>query len=175
MTDIFTYDEDGFRNIALEGDEVSEQGTYRPVSIPSTDVNSDQVTEVPAAVVMPGTSASDAIYMLDWYAYSPGDDPVRVCTTYQNVSENWQFLFPENWRSHVTVSKNTSENMTTTTFYEYVEEGANVPLFTIYRLTGDIAQLLCVPGKHDRTGQDPLGNLYRLHRTRGGWQLVCAE
>ena len=50
MTDIFTYDEDGFRNIALEGDEVSEQGTYRPVSIPSTDVNSDQVTEVPAAV-----------------------------------------------------------------------------------------------------------------------------
>lgn len=138
MTDIFTYDEDGFRNIALEGDEVSEQGTYRPVSIPSTDVNSDQVTEVPAAVVMPGTSASDAIYMLDWYAYSPGDDPVRVCTTYQNVSENWQFLFPENWRSHVTVSKNTSENMTTTTFYEYVEDGANVPLFTIYRLTGDM-------------------------------------
>lgn len=138
MTDIFTYDADGFRNIALEGEEVSEQGTYRPVSVPATDVNNDQVTEVPAAVVAPGTSASDALYTLDWYAYSAADEPVRVCTTYQNVSENWQLLFPETWRGHVTVSKSTSENMTTTTFSEYLGGDESVPLLTIYRLTGDI-------------------------------------
>lgn len=138
MTDIFTYDEDGFRNIALEGEEVSEQGTYRPVSVPSSDVNNDRVTEVPAAVLMPGTSASDALYMLDWYAYSAGDKPVRVCTTYQNVSENWQVLFPETWRGRVTVSKNTSENVTTTTFSEYLGGDESIPLLTIYRLTGDL-------------------------------------
>lgn len=138
MTDIFTYNEDGFRNIALEGEEVSEQGTYRPLSVPSTDVNNDQVTEVPAAVLMPGTSASDALYMLDWYAYSSGDKPVRVCTTYQNVSENWQLLFPETWRGQVTVSKNTSDNMTTTTFFAYLGEDDTIPLLTIYRLTGDL-------------------------------------
>lgn len=138
MTDILVYDDEGFRNIALEGEDASELGTYRPVSVPSTDVNNDQVTEVPSAVIMPGTSASDALYMLDWYAYSTGDSPVRVCTTYQNVSENWQFLFPESWRDHVTASKNTSDNMTTTTFSEYRTNGENIPLLTIYRLTGDM-------------------------------------
>ena len=138
MTDIFSYDKNGFRNIALEGEDVNEQGTYRAVSVPSTDVNNDQVTEVPSAVMMPGTTASDALYMLDWYAYSAGDKPVRVCTTYQNVSENWQLRFPENWRGHVTVSRSTSENMTMTTFSEYREGGGSIPLLTIYRLTGDM-------------------------------------
>ena len=61
MSDILIYDESGFRNIALEGEDASDQGTYRPVSVPSTDVNGDGLTEVPRAVAMPGTQTSDAV------------------------------------------------------------------------------------------------------------------
>lgn len=138
MTDILIYDADGFRNIALEGEDASRQSTYRPVSVPSSDVNGDGLTEVPRAVAMPGTAASDAVYMLDWYAYSAGDNPVRVCTTYQNVSENWQFLLSDAWRGAVTVAKGTSEGMSTTTFLDYNPGGQSTPLLTIYRLTGDM-------------------------------------
>lgn len=138
MTDILIYDEKGFRNLALEGENASDQGTYRPVSVPSTDINGDQLTEVPRAVAMPGTASGDAIYMLDWYAYSPMDKPVRVSTTYQNVSENWQFLLTDTWRGQVTVSKGTSEGMSTATFSEYRTDGMSIPLLTIYRLTGDM-------------------------------------
>lgn len=138
MTDILIWDGSGFRNIALEGEDSSDQGTYRPVSVPSTDVNGDQLTEVPRAVAMPGTAASDAIYMLDWYAYSVGDKPVRVSTTYQNVSENWQFILSDAWRGEVTITKGTSEGMTTTTFLDYNAGGQSIPLLTIYRLTGDM-------------------------------------
>ena len=138
MTDILIYDDSGFRNIALEGEDASDQGTYRPVSVPSTDVNGDGLTEVPRAVAMPGTQASDAVYMLDWYAYSAGDQPVRVCTTYQNVSENWQFMLSDAWRGKVTVAKGTSEGMSTTSFLDYNDGGTTTPLLTIYRLTGDM-------------------------------------
>ena len=138
MTDILIYDDKGFRNLALEGENASDQGTYRPVSVPSIDVNGDQLTEVPRAVAMPGTATGDAIYMLDWYAYSPADKPVRVSTTYQNVSENWQFLLTDTWRGQVTVTKGASEGMSTTTFLEHRDEGMSIPLLTIYRLTGDM-------------------------------------
>jgi hypothetical protein len=138
MTDILIYDADGFRNIALEGEDSADQGTYRPVSVPSTDVNGDRLTEVPRAVAMPGTAASDAIYMLDWYAYSAGDRPVRVATTYQNVSENWQFELSDDWRGEVTVTKSSSEGMSITTFQEYREADDPIPLLAIYRLTGDM-------------------------------------
>ena len=94
MTDILILDSNGFRNITLESETASKQSTYRPVSVLSNDVNGDGLTEVPRAVTMPGTNAADPVYMLDWYAYSAGDQPVRVCTTYQNVSENWQFMLP---------------------------------------------------------------------------------
>lgn len=138
MTDILICSGDGFRNIALEGEDAADSGTYRPVSVPATDVNGDGLTEVPRAAAMPGTSASDAVYMLDWYAYSAGDNPVRVSTTYQNVSENWQFVLTDAWRGQVTVAKGTSEGMSTTTFLEYHDSGKSTPLLTIYRLTGDM-------------------------------------
>lgn len=138
MTDILIYDDKGFRNLALEGENMSDQGTYRPVSVPATDVNADQLIEVPRAVPMQGTSSADTTYMLDWYAYSTEHKPERVTTTYQNVSENWQFVLSDIWREQVTVSKGTSEGMATTTFSEYRAAGKPVPLLTIYRLTGDM-------------------------------------
>lgn len=141
MTDIFVYDSDGFRNITLESEDGIEHSTYRPVSVPSTDVNNDQVVEVPLAVSMAGTSAKDAIYMLDWYAYSSGDAPVRVCTTYQNVSENWQFFLSDDWRKSVTVTKYSEDDISNTTFNEYIADTPNSPyraLVTIYRFTGDM-------------------------------------
>lgn len=138
MTDILILDDKGFRNISLEGENASDQGTYRPVSVPSSDVNGDGLSEVPRAVAMPGSSASDPVYMLDWYAYSGGDQPVRVCTTYQNVSENWQFMLSDAWRGKVTVAKGTNEGMSTTTFLDCSDGGKGTPLLTIYRLTGDM-------------------------------------
>ena len=146
MTDIFVYDSDGFRNIALESEDGIKHSTYRPVSVPSTDVNNDQVVEVPLAVLMPispqnntnSSSTSDASYMLDWYAYSTGDAPVRVCTTYQNVSENWQFMISDAWRGKVTVTKSNEENQTTTTFLHYNSLNRPIELLTIHRLTGDM-------------------------------------
>lgn len=148
MTDIFVYDSDGFRNITLESEDGVKHSTYRPVSVPSTDVNNDQVTEVPLAILMPlssstsnsvnSSTSSDAAYMLDWYAFSTGDAPVRVCTTYQNVSENWQFMISDAWRKSVTVVKSTDENETKTTFLDYSSQNNPVELLTIHRLTGDM-------------------------------------
>lgn len=145
MTDILTYDKEGFRNITLESEEVLKHSTYRPVSVPATDVNNDMVTEVPLALTMPTSkfinqtqSGSDPSYMLDWYAYSTGDAPVRVCTTYQNVSENWQILVPDTWRSKIIVSKLNGENKTSTTFWDNNLGNVPIELFTIHRLTGDM-------------------------------------
>lgn len=149
MTDIFVYDQNGFRNITLDGD--AKYSTYRPVSVPSTDINNDMVVEVPLAVSVSMSSISsgqqnqtgssnsnETSYLLDWYAYSTGDAPVRVCTTYQNVSENWQFLIPDNWRGKIKVEKNSTQNQTETKFIEVDGQNTKIELLTIHRLTGDM-------------------------------------
>lgn len=138
MTDILILDNNRFRNITLESETASKLSTYRPVSVLSNDVNGDGLTEVPRAVTMPGTNAADPVYMLDWYAYSAGDQPVRVCTTYQNVSENWQFMLPNEWRGKVTLSKGFNSGMSTTVLLDYNDGDKGIPLLNIYRLTGDM-------------------------------------
>ena len=72
------------------------------------DVNGDGITELPRAVLMAGykdTSSSDAVYMLDWYAYGIGKVPTKVATTYQNISDAWSLLIDQKWHNRITAIK----------------------------------------------------------------------
>lgn len=138
-TDIFVYADGMLRNFALDSEGSISRSTYRPVSVYAADVNNDGVTELPRAVLMAGytdAAASDAVFMLDWYAYSVDEPPQLAQTTYQNISDAWSLWIDPVWHDRITATKATDSGLSAVTFYEYVGSGGQIPLFTIYCATG---------------------------------------
>jgi len=141
-TDIFVYSQRALRNLALDGEDNTLRSTYRPVSVYSMDINSDGVTELPRAVLMAGytdASAPDAVFMLDWYAYSVNQSPELVRTTYQNISDAWTFRIDDAWHDVITASKSNESGISTVSFYECVGE-ERIELFSISCATGTIRE-----------------------------------
>lgn len=138
-TDIFVYADGTLRNLAMDGEGSISRSTYRPVSVYAADVNNDGVTELPRAVLMAGYSdaaASDAVFMLDWYAYSVDEPPQLAQTTYQNISDAWSLWIDPAWHDRITATKAADNGLSAVTFFEYVGSGGQIPLFTIYCATG---------------------------------------
>ncbi|MBS6639739.1 MAG: hypothetical protein KH295_01635 [Clostridiaceae bacterium] len=138
-TDIFVYHEGTLMNLALDGEDSITRSTYRPISVYASDINADGVTELPRAVLMAGyddAAASDAIFMLDWYVYSPDRPPVAVATTYDNISDGWRLSIDPAWHDRITAVKTTENNLSKVEFYEYLGSGNQRPLFSIYMATG---------------------------------------
>ena len=103
------------------------------------DVNGDGITELPRAVLMAGykdTSSSDAVYMLDWYAYGIGKVPAKVATTYQNISDAWSLLIDQKWHDRITAIKANDGGLSYVEFFEYRKNKMSIPLFNIYCATG---------------------------------------
>lgn len=138
-TDIFVFADQTLLNLALDGEDSITRSTYRPVSVYASDVNNDGVTELPRAVLMAGytdAAASDAVFMLDWYAYSVEEPPVLVMTTYQNISDAWSLVIDPDWHDRITAAKTIDSGLSAVSFSEYVGRGGHIPLFTIYCATG---------------------------------------
>ncbi len=137
-TDIFVYSKNALHNLALDGENNTLMSTYRPVSVYSSDINGDGLIELPKAVLMAGytdASASDAVFMLDWYAYSVDQMPELVRTTYQNVSDGWTFRIDDSWHDVITASKSNENGLSTVYFYEF-NGGNRTGLFSISCATG---------------------------------------
>lgn len=142
MTDIFVYGEGQLHNVSQNTESGASSGSYRAMNVYAADIDGDHVTEIPRTVLMQGfadPNAPEALYLLDWYAYNMSGQPTLKRTTYHNISEEWSFRCPEEWRSRVTASKDTSDGVSRTTFYEYVPGGENRALFTVYCCTGEQA------------------------------------
>lgn len=148
-TDIFAYTDGALRNLALDREDATGRGTYRPVSVEATDINADGLIEIPRAVLMRGyedAAATDALFMLDWYLYSAENSPARVKTTYQNVSEQWQFAIDDAWHDRITASKTSESGLTGVHFAQYVDAENSIPLFSIYCATGALRDYYAARG-----------------------------
>lgn len=141
-TDIFVYDGKNFHNIALENEQTTSGGTYRPLSVYATDINGDGITEIPRAVLAAGyfADSADPHYLLDWYAYGL-ELPQLVRTTYHNTVEEWQMTIPQQWHDTVTISKDMGWNgLSCTVFAENRAPQENITLLRVYCLTGEARQ-----------------------------------
>lgn len=140
-TDIFVYADGTLQNLALDSEDSINRGTYRPVSVYAADINGDGVTELPRAVLMAGydeAAATDALFMLDWYVYSVDRPPVLMMTTYQNVSDGWMFKIDAEWHDQITAVKTSESGISAVEFAQYIGGGQQIPLFTIYCVTGTL-------------------------------------
>ena len=98
------------------------------------DINGDGVTEVPAAVLIPGT-ASGEYYRVDWYRYSADGVRESVLSTYYNTQDGWYLDLPAAWIGAVTVTRErSSADEAMVTFYRRDESGA--PILRLCAISG---------------------------------------
>ncbi len=149
QTDILLYKDGDLHNIAYDSELAIAQDTYRSINVNAADVDGDGEVEIPRAVLMAGypEGSADALYMFDWYAYRVDDAPVYKLTTFRSAAERWYLVIPDDWHDSVYATRGNHGGNATTTFYEYQaaageppEAGADIPLLTIYYMTGTSAQ-----------------------------------
>ena len=149
QTDILLYADGELHNIAYDSELAVAQDTYRSTNVNAVDVDGDGEIEIPRAVLMAGypEGSADALYMFDWYSYRMNDAPVYKLTTFRSAAERWYIVIPEEWHDAVYATRGTVSGVATTTFYEYraaagedPEAGEDIPLLTIYYLTGSSVQ-----------------------------------
>lgn len=142
LTDVFVFSGGTLHNLALDSEDTAARGTYRPISVYASDCNADGITELPRAVLMAGytdAAAADAIFMIDWYVYGVSGTPKRVQTTYQNVSEEWSLLIDDTWHDRITAVKTSENGLSAVHFSEYMPDGEQILLFTVYSATGTLS------------------------------------
>ena len=98
------------------------------------DIDSDGVTEVPAAVMISGTENS-GYYRVDWYSYGADGSRVSELSTYDNTSDGWYLeLLPE-WIGAVTVKRARSgDDEISVTFSR--RDGDRLPVLRICAISG---------------------------------------
>lgn len=149
QTDILLYVNGELHNITYDSELAIAQDTYRSTSVNAVDVDGDGEIEIPRAVLMAGypEGSADALYMFEWYSYRIEGAPEYKLTTFRSAAERWYIIIPEEWHDAVYATRGNMAGISTTTFYEYrtaagedPEAGEDIPLLTVYYLTGSSAQ-----------------------------------
>lgn len=143
QTDIYVLDGTKLRNVALS----ANASTYRSVALYySTDIDGDNVIEVPQLQAMPGyenKESAETLWMVDWYCYHMDGSSERTQTTYDSLSEGWTLVFPQNWRGEVTAVATSEAGVSQTIF---TERATGDPLLTVYVFTGEDRQEAAAAG-----------------------------
>ena len=97
-----------FKNVAMGDAGVSREVIQGYTEINPTDVNQDEVAELPSPYQLPsyGESASSNFWLIDWAQYDERGHRNHVLTTYHNMSDGWYLEIPESWRDQITISRN---------------------------------------------------------------------
>lgn len=106
--DVLAYVGGEFINAAADSSGVSREIIQGYTEINPTDINRDEVAELPSPYQLPsyGESASSNFWLIDWAQYDERGYRNHVLTTYHNVSDGWYLEIPEGWRDQITISRN---------------------------------------------------------------------
>lgn len=145
LTDIFAWRDQTLTNLTLDADSGQSLSTMRYYDLVSgTDINGDNILEVPMPEALPAYQKSGAagaadFWTVDWRQYDVKGRAWSVCTTYHNVQDRWYLVLPDNWKGKLTLSRkdNAVYGERGVVFSLWKGEEEPVPFLTLYRLTGE--------------------------------------
>ncbi len=125
ITDVVYYDVSSRSLVAPLLDKQSQSNiqTWRNINLPSIDINSDGIIEIPTQSIFKGgrevhnnNRSSSNIYRTDW-CQLVGNKLQTVIYSYTDVENGYVFSIPEGLLRSVTVEKNSDDG--SVTFYKY--------------------------------------------------------
>jgi hypothetical protein len=118
----------------------AEAPVARAVSVYSSDINRDGVTETPILVPLLQQSET-TYYAIDWYAYTSGGERDLVLSTYHNYSDWWYLVLSDEWRGKLTVRREDTVNGERTLVFSFADGDEFYTeihdFLKIYTLSGD--------------------------------------
>lgn len=161
VTDVIAVRDGALTNLTLDSETGMSSSTRRYYKDFQDefgyDINSDGVTEIPIAEVLPPVGGSTSqLYLLHWCQYALDGSAERVCTTFHSYDDGWYLELPDQWQGKVSVARKESSMGSSVTeravsFYycedwnvlgeDVLENGEAAVLppkefLTIYRLSG---------------------------------------
>lgn len=154
QTDIIYMDDTGLNKVF----STSEQSrfTVRPAGCSSFDIDGDGILEIPVQTIASGyenVSESEQMKFTEWYFWSRNNVLEKKYLSYYNINDGYIFVFPERWKNHVTVKRDSINDEIV--FCSYENETAGRELLRIYFATDQ-------PSIEDR-----ISNGYILLQTKG--------
>ena len=158
VTDIFAVRNGRLENITLDTKTGRSEETVRYFynAVGCTDINGDQITEVPQPSELgeyKGSSLVTNFWLVAWRQFSLDGTATTLYTTYYNNQDGWYFVLPDHWLGNITLSRSDMPGGgERAVVFSYWKEGDVLhepePFLTIYKLTGTNRQQRAVlPGR----------------------------
>lgn len=106
--------------------------TLRSASFTLTDINGDDILEIPIQEYVPsvsGTEANEKLYLTNWCSYN-GELLTVQLTTMINVNDGYYYTIPNKWVGNIAVLKDTASNLRE--IYKYNSEDMTVGSSLLY-------------------------------------------
>ena len=176
ITDIFTFQINEFANITGMTSDPTLSGTYRTNSVHCTDINNDNVLDIPIPVPLDSSSDSTTTYYATrWYSYSSSGRQSLTLTTFHNNTDGWYFILTDTMVDKLSVRRETSPGTRSIVFSVAVNSTTTEDFLTISALTGDNREdnsisgnrfLLATNGEVSYTGEIMTENVLPFELTK---------
>ena len=142
------------------------------------DINGDGVTEVPRTVSMYGEETeADVSQRVDWVSFDAAGTANRVLSTYHAMEDGWYLQLPDGWPESIWVSRASSTDESSITFYTGGERGREAePVLRITVLSGSNRERLAVrTGRFILSRNDGVIYVGELLKGNGDWSHSVTE
>ena len=140
VTDIFTFRNSQFSNVATDAQSGLSAQTVRYYNVYASDIDSDGLIELPAPVALPSANAQEQTHwVIEWYNLQQNGEKLVKVTTYHDYQGGWYLEIPKNWTGQLSVSENTETfGLPAVVFSRWNgREKAPQVIFSLYTLTGE--------------------------------------
>lgn len=135
ITDVFAMKSGKFTNISFSNESGTSVRTLRNYYVYADDVDDDGILELPSLITMASTYSQgrEDQYLIRWFAMDLKGREVDKLYTFHNFAGGWYVCLNNEWATQLSVEQT---NDTYRFFVWDAEQQKNVPIFTVFALTG---------------------------------------
>ncbi len=140
VTDVFVYEGESFRNLALPRDTDTSVQTVREYYVYSCDIDGDGLIELPRLISLPSLpddSSTENQSLICWYNLLLDGSACEKVLTYHNYSGLWYLTVPEEWAQELTVSRVVSPVSGQAYAFSLLSGEESTLLFTVAAVSGE--------------------------------------
>jgi hypothetical protein len=135
ITDVFAMKSGVFTNISFSNESGTSVRTLRNYYVYADDVDDDSILELPSLITMASAAQEgrEDQYLIRWFAMDLRGREVDKRYSFHNFAGSWYVCLDNSWATQLTVQQT---NEAYRFFIWDAEQQENIPIYTIYALTG---------------------------------------
>lgn len=145
ITDIFAMKSGEFTNISFSNESGTSVRTLRNYYVYADDVDDDGILELPSLITMASTYhlGREDQYLIRWFSMDVTGREVDKLYSFHNFADGWYVCLDNEWATQLSVEQTDDAYR----FFVWdADQQKNIPIFTIFALTGQNRDVDAVDG-----------------------------